>query len=123
MPGKVQLIKTEIERLKHSTSNAYDRGRFMLLSEIEDFIDSLPEEPVSEDLEEACDNYYDETWDEHGGIAMVINNCHDIWFPSQAMEDFFKAGANWQKEQMMKDAVYAAAHKGLDDIVMDVQYM
>lgn len=54
------------------------------------------EAPASEDLEEACDNYYDETWDEHGGVAMVVNNCHDVWFPSQAMSDFFKAGAEWQ---------------------------
>ena len=69
------------------------------------FIDSLQEEPVSEDLEEACNSYYDETWDEHGGKAMVVDGCHDIWFPSLATDDFFKAGAQWQKEQMMKDAI------------------
>lgn len=69
----------------------------------------VEEEPVS-DLEEACDNYYDETWDEHGGIAMVVNNCHDIWFPSQATSDFFKAGAEWQKQQMMSKAIDALVH-------------
>jgi len=62
------------------------------------------EEPVSNDLEEACDEYYDETWDEHGGKAMVVDGCHDIWFPSQATDDFFKAGAQWQKEQMVEEA-------------------
>jgi len=71
--------------------------------------------PVSKDLEEACDEYYDETWDEHGGKAMVVDGCHDIWFPSQATDDFFKAGAQWQKEQLMKDAVDGVVFTELDD--------
>lgn len=54
---------------------------------------------------EAYEAYYDDTWDNHGGKAMVVNNEHDIWFPSAACEDFFKAGAEWQLEQLMKDSV------------------
>ena len=58
--NKVEKIKQEIERLKHNTPNAYDLSRFMLLEEIESFIDSLPKESgcevnfttKSEDLEE-----------------------------------------------------------------------
>ena len=99
MTDKVELIKQELEKLK-----VYPKSRGFIKYMLA-FIESLLEEPASKDLEEACDNYYDETWDEHGGIAMVINNCNDIWFPSQAMEDFFKAGANWQKQQMMRDVV------------------
>ena len=62
------------------------------------------------DLEEACDEYYDETWDEHGGKAMVVDGCHDIWFPSQATDDFFKAGAQWQKEQDQSTIELAEDH-------------
>lgn len=68
------------------------------------------EEPVSNSLEEACDEYYDETWDEHGGKAMVVDGCHDIWFPSQATDDFFKAGARWQKEQDQSTIELAKDH-------------
>ena len=48
-----------------------------------------------EQIQKACDAYYDETWDEHGGKAMVVDGYHDIWFPSQATDDFYKAGAEW----------------------------
>lgn len=75
----------------------------------------IEEELANKDLEEACDDYYDETWDEHGGIAMVVNNCHDIWFPSQATNDFFKAGAEWQKQQM-KEILQTEYEKGRFDM-------
>ena len=65
------------------------------------------EESVSKDLEQACDSYYEETWDEHGGKAMVVDGCHDVWFPSHATDDFFKAGAKWKEEQMMAKAIDA----------------
>ena len=84
----------EMDKMLAETDKVvYQKGR-------EDALKSLDKrEMVSEDLEEACDNYYDETWDEHGGIAMVVNNCHDIWFPSQARSDFFKAGSEWQRKK------------------------
>lgn len=109
-----EKIKQEVERLKHNTPNAYDLSRFMLLEEIEDFIDSLPEESgcevncttKSEDLEEAAELYYEEDCPYEGDVR-VVNNEHDVWFPSQAIEDAFIAGAEWQKKQMMEDAVDA----------------
>lgn len=59
-----ELIKQEIERLKH-TSNSYDKSRFMLLLEIEDFIRSLPEEPkkqpkfkVGDTIKGPCNNIF-----------------------------------------------------------------
>lgn len=75
-----------------------------------------PKEFTSNSLEEACDEYYDKTWDEHGGKAMVVDGCHDIWFPSQATDDFFKAGARWQKEQMMKNSDFINEAEWEDDI-------
>lgn len=105
-----EKIKEEIERLKNKQLSIFSKGESVeicgttltcigIYNQLLSFIDSLPEEPASEDFEEAFDNYYDDTWDEHGGIAMVVNNCHDIWFPSQATSDFFKAGAEWQKQK------------------------
>ena len=65
MADKVQLIKEEIERLKHNTPNAYDLSRFMLLEEIESFINSLPEEPkkqpkfrVGDTIKGPCNNVF-----------------------------------------------------------------
>lgn len=105
--SKVEKIKAYLERRIaeiRDISQGYIADKqmsteYLLLHELLSFIDSLEEEPVSNDLEEACDEYYNETWDEHGGKAMVVDGCHDIWFPSQATDDFFKAGAQWQKQQ------------------------
>ena len=101
-----ERIRAEVERLHEEyRGEKGDADVRRALRTVLFFIDSMQEEPVSEDLEEACNSYYDETWDEHGGKAMVVDGCHDIWFPSLATDDFFKAGAQWQKEQMMKDAI------------------
>lgn len=54
------------------------------------FIDSLQEEPASEDLEEASRNYADN--EEYGD---------DVYF---AIKVAFKAGAEWQKENIWKPA-------------------
>lgn len=117
MKDKVQLIRQEIERRiknlefslenncveKHSKLDIL--GNITTLESLLQFVDSIQdcqdviEEPVSEDLKEACDNYYDETWDEHGAKGMVVDDCYDIWFPSHATDDFFKAGAKWQKQK------------------------
>ena len=113
--SKVEKIKAEIERRLEKIANASSEDNRELsairgaqqyeLINLVQYIDTLEEEPVSEDLEKACDEYYDETWDEHGGKAMVVDGCHDIWFPSQATDDFFKAGAQWQKEQLIDKAI------------------
>ena len=56
------------------------------------------EEPVSEDLEEAVNAYI--------GYAPEVDESPSTYGKRQT----FKAGANWQKEQMMKDA---------DDYIVD----
>lgn len=103
-----ELIKQEIERLKH-TSNAYDRSRFMLLLEIEKFIDSLPEEPAIEDLERTADGFYNNCnipksswWDE--GVLHKM---------SESKETFI-AGAEWQNNQM-KETLQTEYEKGRYD--------
>lgn len=57
------------------------------------FIDTMEEEPVSEDLEEAVNAYI--------GYAPEVDESSSTYGKRQA----FKAGAEWQKQQMMKNAV------------------
>lgn len=118
MSDKIQLIKQEIERLKH-TSNAYDRSRFMLLLEIEKFIDSLPEEPKdeancttkSEDLEEEIEKIWTNcatTWvpSVSGESSLLEENGHyELNLSKSDFKDIVRHFAKWQKQQMMKDAI------------------
>ena len=75
------------------------------------FIDSLQEEPTSNDLEEA---------------AYQFGNCFENHFGLVSMS--FIKGAKWQKEQMIDKACnYLFSHMGLfvtffdDDIVEDIE--
>ena len=52
---QVEQIKAEVDRLRH-TGYAYNRGAYEAICTIEDFINSLPQEPVSEDLEKEIHN-------------------------------------------------------------------
>ena len=58
-------------------------------------IDSMQEEPVSEELEEAADN----------ALSNVLNT-HEIVNVKSCLE-MFRLGAKWQKEQMMAKAIDA----------------
>ena len=87
MTDKVQKIKQEIERriedyqsrlIKLANSEYF--GRWQEDEELLKFIDSLPEEPASEDLEEAASKYVREDFHERSRAD-------------------FKAGAEWQKER------------------------
>ena len=53
------------------------------------------EEPVSEDLEEAVNAYI--------GYPPEVDECSSVYGKRQA----FKAGAKWQKQQLLKDAIDA----------------
>jgi len=99
MTDKVQKVKEEIERRISNLEQIGDREyiekffreqfRFIEVYEsLIKFIDSIPEEPASEDLEEAASKYIEEDFHERSRAD-------------------FKAGAEWQKHQMMKDAVDA----------------
>ena len=84
-------IRAEVVRIKEEISiglSAYDageeNGQLELCEKILSYIDSMPEEPVSEDLEEAANKYKSE----------------------QPLEDYrpalykaLKAGAQWQRSQ------------------------
>ncbi len=95
-------IKSEIERLLNKEwkwgSSIEAKFRCEAYRELLDFIDSLPKEPTSSDLEEAADNFCEN----------IKDKCHML--PDMKIIAFhtFKAGASWQKQQMMmKDAIDA----------------
>ena len=90
MSDKVQLIKEEIERLYNLYELANDYQRMGACSTILDFIDSLPEH--NEDLEEELHSW-------------MRKNCDDNGFFNQL--ELAHHFAEWQREQMMKDAVEA----------------
>ena len=119
MSDKVQLIKQEIERLKH-TSNAYDRSRFMLLLEIEEFINSLQEEPASEDLEEEIEKKWTNcaTWvSSVSGESSLLEKSgyYELNLSKSDFKDIAHHFAEWQKKQMMKDAVECRVQCGWGD--------
>lgn len=60
MSDKIQLIKEEIEKelTVLDKTSVYDTGRASELNHLLLFIDSLPEKPESEDLEEEIKNYF-----------------------------------------------------------------
>lgn len=80
----VQQIKDKIEELKHRDSYPYNKLVLEILSELESFIDSHQEEPVSEDLKEEA--------------TRLFGDC-------KVRKGAFYLGAQCQKEQMMKDVV------------------
>ena len=96
MSDKVQLIKEEIERLYNLYELSNDYQRMGACSTILDFIDSLPEEPASEDLEE--DSSFEKLLQE---IYIKYNKQISI----EKLLDIASHFAEWQKQQMMKDAV------------------
>lgn len=64
--------------------------------------ESIKEEPVSEDLEEAAKHYL---------YSNILYN--DVYVGEPTDKDcieMFKAGAKWQKEQIMKDTINTVVH-------------
>ena len=98
-----ELIRQEIER-RYNCEKCYPLDReanvaAAVLQELLLFIDSLPEEPASEDLEEATHKYSREWYAKRIGTNPKCNGCYSH------IKDAFTAGAKWQKQQIMKDAV------------------
>jgi hypothetical protein len=101
MTDKVQKILREIATRKLCTMDEHmafynDKAKeeYILLSDIEEFIKDLQEEPVSEDLEKAAKDYSNNLDNIYGSIGEQTRNA-------------FKAGAKWQKEEVVAKAADA----------------
>ena len=95
-PTNKEKIIAELERLKHYGTIPYDRDIFEGVCLIESFINSLPAEQPSKVLEEAAEEY-------SGKSAHPLNNA-------------FKDGAKWQKEQIMKSAIDALVDEDTENV-------
>ena len=93
--NNVEKIKAELKRIMEAchdeNGNPITYGEdcaYARLSELEQFIDSLPDEHLSDDLERAADKEASDMWDKMEGEYDIAH-------------DYFIAGANWQKEQLL----------------------
>ena len=105
---KLQKVRAEIERLKHQSAIDSDRqaerglqsasiasfGKVKACEELLSFIDSMQKEPVSDDLDQAIDNYLATYF---GGEKEKQD-----WPFLKKMAIHFAA---WQKQQLMAKAV------------------
>ena len=84
MSEKIQKIRQEIERLKTKNEIVLDKeytqenkwhkiGAYDTCFQLSNFIDSLPEEPASEDLEEEIDNYIKDNFFGSGSMGFFSN--------------------------------------------------
>ena len=103
MTDKVQKIREEVERLKSQLLRGACSSQIAMetmckeeaYNEILAILDTMQEEPVSEELDEAVNN----------ALNNVLNT-HEIVNVRSCLE-MFRFGANWKKEQMMAKAVDA----------------
>lgn len=110
MTDKVQLIKQEIEKRMNNLwylipegekvlkddftkDDANNLGKYTALESLLQFIDSI-QEPASEDLEEEIDRYYSDWQFDDDTIY-------------EDMRDICRHFAEWQKQQIIKDAIDA----------------
>lgn len=103
----IQQLRAQIAVLQDATMDEnrnfrtdYDEGRFDALSAVDALLDSLQDEPVSEDLEEAVNAYI--------GYAPEVDESSSTYGKRQA----FKAGAKWQKQ---KDSM--SINKDFEEVV------
>ena len=100
----IEQIKAEIDKRyteyskKMKTNDfTYYEGMADALDLFEQFIDTLEsEKPIPKDLEEAAEHYASVTDPEAHGIDFI--------------REVFIAGAEWDREQMMKEAVEGKIH-------------
>ena len=145
MSDKVQLIKQEIKRLKNEQLSIFSKGEndeicgtalihISVYNQLLSLIDSLPEEPIvkeitwkdvntydieepaSKDLEEAASE-----WDKTASFQPFYMQLDCKGNPCDVKQDItthkesFKAGAEWQKQQM-NEALQTEYEKGLFDM-------
>lgn len=97
----IEKIQDKVEQLRRKELpflSDYENGCIVGYNEALDnilcFIGSFPDEPVTNGLEEAAEEYQTEA------RKHVLDNT-----PIGTAKDAFIAGAKWQKKQMLKDAV------------------
>lgn len=120
MTDKVQKIREEVERLQNELIQEKEKGFgsdtddacILELQNILTYIDSLQEEPVNEDFEEAANN----------ALNNVLNT-HEIINIRSCLE-MFRFGAEWKEKEMQSTielaedhAMFAGMVKGKEEMI------
>lgn len=121
---KIARVRREIERRIEILTNVYAEqverkdeemmtyyhGKVIALEELLSFLDTLAEEP-DKSLEEAAEEFVwevmEEDYDGPSELSKKLRPTSKISDFYNALAEFFKRGAEWQKSQMLKDAVEA----------------
>ena len=130
---KLEAIRAEIERFRKTNKVSEDKeyaqyeldvkcGYDMALDDMLSYINSLSEEPVSEDLEEAAIDICSKVLK---GETIIIDG-YEYVVLSDA-EECFKAGAKWKQEEMMAKAVDGYViediEEGNGDFLLSAEYL
>ena len=116
MTNKVQKVREKVEKLKSqllrgacSSQIAIEtRCKEEAYNEVLGILDFMQEEPISEDLEKAASRYAKKEYN-HKIPATLPDRCRGCYAPLMYA---FKAGANWQKQQIMKNSLYGEVTYG-----------
>lgn len=113
MTNKVQKIREAVEKLKSNLVYGACSSQVAMetlckeeaYNEVLAILDTMQEEPVSEELEKAAVEAFKQIVDSDKNSFLEI----------------FKAGAQWQEEQMMAKAVEGIAHPDDKEIWCDLE--
>ena len=108
MTDKVQKIREEVEKLKSNLIYGACSSQIAMetmckeeaYNEVLAILDTMQEEPVSEELEEAASRYAKEEYNSKSP-ATLPDRCRGCYAPLMYA---FKAGSKWQKENLWKPA-------------------
>lgn len=103
----IDQIKAEILRLIETDGAQVAIGKVLTI------LDTLQEQPVCEGLEEMAEGIVCSMINESSAIG--VPNDHIPSWVQDAMIQSCKAGAKWQKEQMMKEAVEGEVVKDINN--------
>ena len=119
MTDKLQKIREEVEKQKSQLIKGACASQIAMetrckeeaYDEVISLLGSLQEEPVSEELEDASTKSANKATPY---TRVDVGNGEVYVYTKHIVIDRFKAGAKWQKEQMMKDAIIATIESDLD---------
>ena len=106
---KILKIKAEIVRLKENleceaknsnsvSSSIVLAGKMSMLDELHYFIDSMQKEPASDEMETSIIEYMNHTPENDPELSTTL-------YTYEQMQAIARHFANWQKQQLTKDAV------------------
>lgn len=106
-----EVVKKRYEYWREKESNSHSIESEIRMSECQHLLlmlDSLQEEPVNEELEQAVKRILN-------GYACMGTFQDGKMYTEECMLSICKAGANWQKQQMIKSAIGGCIYQQIGD--------